>query len=771
MKLRTLMPWLMACSLAAPVAGTAKTGQAAVTAPTAPVNGGVPPAPLPPAWQTTFDFGQLGMGKDTLLSGINNRGTVEFRLRRDRLATAVTLHLHYTPSPSLLPGLSHLRIYLNDQLMDTVPITKEQIGQSVDQEVTLDPRLVRDFNRVRVEFVGHYTDICENPAHSSLWLNLGQKSQLLLGERALALGNDLAYFPLPFFDERDFSRVELPMVFAQTPSLGEQRAATILASYFGAKAGWRGTRFPVSIDQLPAVRADQPQPVIVFATNEHRPAFMADYERFPRVEGAVIQMLDYPGAPTAKLLLVMGRDEADLALAASALATESDLLRGSRVRVDRVAERQPRQPYDAPNWMRTDRPVRFAELIGYPEQLQASGLQPSPIQLDISLPPDLFVWRNHGIPLKVRYRYTPPLVTDESRLNISANGQYVSSIALKGSDADRSQLEQLRLEVTSSDATAFADNLLIPALKIGDHNRLEFNFNFATTLGNSREGSCRSFLPVETLARIDENSSIDFSGYYHYMAMPDLRAFARSGFPFSRMADLSETLVLVPPQASPLQIATLMESVALISAQTGYPAFGLHLESDWAKAENSDADLLLLGPMPQALREREDLNLLLARPADWLRQAKTSHPAWQTTRDSLPPQGEPAETEVTLSAQAPIAAIVGLESPFSSQRSIVALLASSPEDYRLLREALGDSGKRNAMAGSVVLIRSSGVSSQQVGERYFVGHLPWWLLLWFHLSGYPLVLAACATGAISLFAVWLWRALRQVARRRLEDNH
>jgi hypothetical protein len=45
---------------------------------------------------------------------------------------------------------------------------------------------------------------------------------------------------------------------------------------------------------------------------------------------------------------------------------------------------------------------------------------------------------------------------------------------------------------------------------------------------------------------IGDDSTIDFSKYYHFLAMPDLRAFANAGFPFSRMADLSESIVVMP---------------------------------------------------------------------------------------------------------------------------------------------------------------------------------------------------------------------------------
>ncbi len=61
-------------------------------------------------------------------------------------------------------------------------------------KLPLDARLIADFNQVRLEFVGHYTDICEEPTHSSLWVNLSSNSTLRLGDQPLAMQDDLANF-------------------------------------------------------------------------------------------------------------------------------------------------------------------------------------------------------------------------------------------------------------------------------------------------------------------------------------------------------------------------------------------------------------------------------------------------------------------------------------------------------------------------------------------------------------------------------------------------
>jgi hypothetical protein len=181
-------------------------------------------------WQRESTFAQLGRRQDTLLSGVRNATTFEFQVRRDRLAREAELDLSFTPSPSLLPTLSHLRVYLNDALMGVVPISNDQLGRPVQAKLPLDARLIADFNQVRLEFVGHYTDICEEPTHSSLWVNLSSNSTLRLGGQLLAMQDDLANFPLPFFDTRDTARLELPVVFGAAPTLAQQRAGAVMAS-------------------------------------------------------------------------------------------------------------------------------------------------------------------------------------------------------------------------------------------------------------------------------------------------------------------------------------------------------------------------------------------------------------------------------------------------------------------------------------------------------------------------------------------------------------
>lgn len=734
----------------------APASAASVTAPTSPDAVAWP-------WQRTSTLTDLGRTSDALLTGVRNAATIEFQVRSDRLVRAAELDLTYTPSPALLPVLSHLRVYLNDTLMDVVPIGKDQLGRKNSVKLPLDARLLQGFNRVRIEFVGHYTDTCEDPTNSALWVDIDQASTLHLSGQPLAMRNDLSAFPLPFFDPHDARRLVLPVMFAGAPSTAQQQAAAVLASYFGSLAGWwRQASFPVSFGVLPAAGN-----AVVFGVNGHFPAVIAQHAP---VDGPQIELAAVPGTTDRKLLLVLGRNDADLQQAVMAMAEGNVLFRGAVVKVDGVKALAPRQPYDAPNWVRTNRPVRFGDLLDYPQQLRSSGMNAGPLTLNLNIPPDLFIWRNQGIPLNLRYRYTTPVHDDGSSLSVSINNQFVASFPLR-QRSGKQGLGEVRLPVLGSEAGSGNGKLLIPALKLGERNTLSFDFRYTSLPAGAQKDYCQTVLPPDLHAAVDDDSTIDFSGFYHYIGMPDLSAFALSGFPFTRMADLSQTVALVPRQATPSQVTLLLDTVGGLGAQSGYPGYGLRVSDDAAAVMKLDADLLVFGSLPPKAAADMQPALLIEQQRTTLVNGMEPSPqtAVADARRGIDRNDAPV-TRVSVSAQAPFAAIVGLQSPSHAQRSVVALLATTPADDALLSNALTDTGKRDAIAGAVAIVRDSGIHSQFAGAHYYVGRLPWWWLLWYRLSGHPAWLALLAVLAVLLAAFVVWRLLRMQAARRLSNG-
>lgn len=715
-----------------------------------------------PSETRRLSFAELGQGA-VRLSGMNPARQLEFGVRGDRLVSDARLTLDYTPSPALLDDVSHIKVYLNDELMGTLPLAPRDGpalpgNRELSRTLALEPRLLGDYNRLRLELVGHYSALCEDPTHSSIWVEIAGDSTLVLTEQALPLTHSLSRLPRPFFDANLSAPLELPIVVPPSPDLEVQRAGGIVASWFGSLAGWRGQHFPVSVGTPPREHA------VVLATNDRRPAFLADH---PAVDGPTIEIIDHPETPYAKLLLIMGRDSGELVEAARGLALGSVLLRGQSARVERVDDLEPRRPYDAPAWVRTDRPVSFAELIDYPGQLQAQGNEPPPLSLEVRIPPDLFVWQDQHIDLQLAYRYTPPVVQGGSRLDVNINGQFLEAFPLDaGGNGESGRLQVPIIE----DWLSRLNRVAIPALKLGASNQLRFDFAYANRVGGASPDECRNVTTVPHQVAIDARSTIDFSGFPHYLEMPALRTFANAGFPFSRLADLSQTLVVMPRDPSPTELGILFDTLGRIGAQTGYPGVAVRLTDDWATARAIDADILALGSLPASLGDHPTVIGLGPDARSQLRLA-SADAARRTERPGiLNAEAVPADREVVVTAQGPLAAVLETQSPFYDDRSIVALLAESPADHRLLNAALSDPAKLAQLRGSVAVIRDSGVTSDNVGERYYVGHLPWTTWLWYHLSSHPWLIAGIAVFAVLLVALLLWRILRRISARRLESE-
>jgi len=513
------------------------------------------------------------------LYGVDHSVYLPMSLRLDETVVSARLKLNYTFSPSLLPGLSQLKVLVDDQPMATVVAQKNGLGAPQRSELELDPRYFVDFAKLRLQFIGHYAMECEFPRHTSLWANVGNDSTLELVTRRLVLRNDLALLPAPFFDPRDGRRLELPFVFARQPSLATVKSAGLVASWFGALASYRGARLQALYDQSPTRHA------VVLATNTERPAGLD----LPQVQVPTLMVTSLPGDSTTKLLLVLGRDAAQLEQAALALVLGQAAMSGERVEVRSVKLPPPLAAYDAPRFVKTGGVVRLGELVAQAGDLQVRGQPLSPIRVNLRLPADVFTWEAKGMPMDVRFRYTPPRESGQASLAVQINDQYLQSFRLSSSGQGGSAGERLVLPFVSAGSTQASRNLTVPAFQLGSNNQLQFTFE----LPPSDDGKCRTALGGAQ-AGIDPDSTFDLSGIEHYAALPNLAFFANSGFPFTKYADLAQTVLVLPdaPQASEVQ--TALVALGQMGAATGAAAMRLTVLPVSRVKEAGDRDLLVV---------------------------------------------------------------------------------------------------------------------------------------------------------------------------------
>jgi len=692
----------------------------------------------------TFSLKQLGASDPFQLRGTDPVFSLPFSVPADEVVTGLKLKLDFAYSPSLIANLSHLKIMINGEIAATVALPKEQAGTNLVREIAIDPRLLTDFNRINLQFIGHYTLDCEDPYHSSLWMNISNLSTLEFTVTPLSVQNDLALLPAPFFDRRDNRRLELPFVFGGTPSTGVLEAAGIVSSWFGALASYRGAWFPASLNTLPV------DDVVVFATNDDRPAGLA----IPAINGPTLSVAPHPADARYKVLYVLGRDAKELRTAATALGLGRNTFSGQTVAITGMENLKERKPYDAPNWVPSDRPVKLGELATV-EELNVSGLRPDLVRVNLRTPPDLFGWKSKGVPIDLRYRYTPRPLVDKSTLNVNVNRNFVTAYPLmpfpelSGSD---SVAKKLQSSVSKDNLLPGREEFFVPLNLMPARSQLQFHFHF----DYPKMGACKDVEMRNLQASIDPDSTLDLTAFPHYIQMPNLAVFANAGYPFTRMADLSETAVIIPDTPAVPDIGTYLTLMGRMGESTGLPAYGVSVGRAAEVQKYSDKDILLLGsssnqPMLAQWGKYMPFSVAGQARSFSLSEWSAKYLPWY---DAPVSDRAPVVklSEITLNKEA---VIVGFESPLKGGRSVVAIVSDKTSGLADVLSALMDGELISKIQGSLAVIRGKEVDSMSVGSSYNVGMLPpltklkWMLSSNSWMVGVLLIIGAVLLGAVA----------------------
>jgi cellulose synthase operon protein B len=603
--------------------------------------------------------------------------------------------------------------------------------------------------------VGHYTTECEDPQHSALWVKVSADSDVELTERSLELRDDLAMLPAPFFDAHDNQSVVLPIVVAAHAPRDVLRSAGVAASWFGMLADYRGARFPVSMDTIPGRHA------LVFATNDSRPAGL----NLAAVSAATVSIIDSPADPTVKLLVFQGKDAAQLRQAVEGVVLGNAVLSGGSATIAAVSFPR-RAAYDAPRWLRSDRPVRLGELIDDPGQLQGQGVAPQPMTVNLRLPPDLFTWNRAGVPVDVHYRYTAPAERDNSVLTVSINNQLLRSYRLLP-ETEAESSGRLMVPLLQSDSARQSRGILIPAFQLASDNQMVFQFS----MDFHREANCKQVFIDNTREAIDPDSTVDVSGFAHYTALPNLGLFANAGFPFTRYADLAETAFVLPDEGDAAALEEMYFLLGRMGRQTGAVALGYRLLDAQQALTARDLDLVILsGAGTDELLQHwnKDLPLTLSKLA---RDYRALGPAVGSASE-LPAANSSLEQapRVQLEAAGALAAFVGFESPLTGGRSVVALLGHDAAAAHALVAALDDNSKVPLIRGELAVVRNDSVQSFEGAGIYYVGSLPFWQWFWFHFSQHAWLLIVLALALALAAGLLAYGALERRVQRRLEGQ-
>ncbi|WP_190317757.1 cellulose biosynthesis cyclic di-GMP-binding regulatory protein BcsB, partial [Pseudomonas savastanoi] len=480
-------------------------------------------------------------------------------------------------------------------------------------------------------------------------------------------------------------------------------------------------------------------------------------------KGPTLTMVTHPNDPNSKLLVITGRDSAELKRAVNALVVGGQSLVGSSALIERVDLLAPRKPYDAPNWLPSDRPIKLGELMPA-NKLNVSGYDPGDITVPLNLPPDLFSWREDGVPLNLKYRYTPQERSNNSSIMVSLNDTLIKAEPLPS-------IENLNNSIVSrltggDDTISREAHVYLPLNSVALQSRLQLRYMFDYL----KQGECGDIIIDNMRGSIDPESTLDFSGYDHFMAMPNLGVFKDSGFPFTRLADLSQTAVVLADQPSTEDVSAYLSVLGRFGESTGYPATGVSVIHAAQIASAADKDILVMSSgsdqpllkqwadrLPisgNAQQQGFELSDLAFRLRDWM----SPDPDENQRR---------ARVAMAFSSDARSTFLTGFESPLHKGRSVVLISSGQPGGMSDVARALSSSDK---VQGSLVVVRGDSVEALVAEQKYYVGDLgPIKYVQWLMSRNVLWLLLVVAVGVVLVTGV-AYLTLRSLAKRRLEQE-
>jgi cellulose synthase (UDP-forming) len=428
------------------------------------------------------------------------------------------------------------------------------------------------------------------------------------------------------------------------------------------------------------------------------------------------------------------------------------VLDGPQTTIEGLSLPKKQAPDGAPRWARTDQKIALWDYTAA-DQMQGDGT--APLNVYFRIPPDIYYTTEApDTKLHVVFRYNSVPIGPISSMQVRVNNAFLGSIPLIPG-----QLTSRNMET----------DVPVPVVNLRPFsNWLAFDFTFQLL----KKQGCQDTTPINMQGAILRDSYLDLRDFPHWAPMPNLEIFANAGFPFTRVADLSETTVVLPPTPTEQEIETFVTLMGHFGRQTGFPGLRVTVAGPDALHDGADTDFLIIGSgNDQPGFDKLGTHLPVSMSSGQIQVRDTQglfsplHHAWWKLESN-----EHDESGMLTAGGAPDAIIEGIESPYekTSSRSIVAIhlrdgVASVP-----FMDTFMEVQQSSDISGSVAVFHGTHFQSFRIGsEVYHVGVLPWWIYLELWFTERPWLAAVVVIILAFLIALWTRQWLRSRARRRL----
>ena len=436
-------------------------------------------------------------------------GQLQFRVPVEAGADVrdARLRLVYQTADAVVSERSRMWVYLNQQGIAQLPLTGGDDALRAD--IVLPPEfLVPGQNQLSLWVQQENSRGCDADSSAALWTRLDPANSYIALEtihggrdRTLAGLAD----PASFFGA-GAERIELLTPAGRTGAT--LKAGALVAQGFSLRMPDSGIAVRHRTAEAGALAGRDGK--VLIGTVEALRGLVAAFGDLDRVSGPHVALRGMPGA--GPLLIVTGRNDAEVLAAASAFADPSAVLPAA-ADWEAAAVRQPERrtrPLQEPG-----RSYRFREL-----QTVSGGISngtEARTGLELNLPADTLPAGGRKILLELDYTYAPNL-SPNSVVNVLVNGRYASMVALNDPHG----------------ATVTKQRVLLPI------DRLRPGTNtiaFEPMIGSDGSSGCLVRPGAGRSVAISGESVVTIPDMPRVASLPDLQLFASGGFPYTGVSD------------------------------------------------------------------------------------------------------------------------------------------------------------------------------------------------------------------------------------------
>ena len=730
----------------------------------------------------TYTLKEIGTTSPVLLKGLDARYDHLLNVRSDEIALGVKLKLQFYFSKYLLDN-SELEVLVNDQTVKTIKLDGALGNQLTTDEIEIPYQILTANNLITYKFHGHYSNNCEDPRDSRLWFVLGNKSEYNITTSQFGTQNDLSAFPVPFIDPDQQAPSVIPFVFAGSPDKNTLEAAGILSSFLGASGYQQKIKFKSVFNKIPTSGN-----AIIFVTD---PEYLINLN-FKKINPEPsLAIIENPFDKLGKLLLVMGSNGNAHKTSVLNLIDKKRLLTGDYIQLNDGAPKFPKRvPYDAPAWVQTSKPIKISDISGAPtgDNLKVANYGSTVIPLDLPLPPDLYhIKGSTGIKVDLKFAFSLPDSTkgESASLGISDDQRFIRDFTLTSqenslfgqlknyfndklayyinlgkSSADSEEIES-RLDQVKEKRVKFE----VPIFPNQSDLKLRAFFNYKYP----QDLECVATTPIPlTQKMLLPSSSIDVSHVSHFIEMPNLSVFAQKGYPFTRLADLSETGVILNKNFNEQSISTYLTMMGFLGSKTHYPAIKVQVALDDQINDLRNKDLLIIDENNSS-RILKNWSIPADKNSYTLSLSKITEKLFNKFVSMFDPTPVEVDEPVRSSeTNAGLGKIIGFESPLKSHKSVVLLKGSSDFDFENIQNALlNPADYKNPIEGTNALIYDDKINTFDHGDNYDVGSLNFIEFIYWTLVKFPILFILFGILSIIALTMILFSSLKAKAPDRI----